>query len=183
MGSLKGELGKALGREVDETLPNTQKPLRKLDPWNPSAKYCSFVKKPLPAPTTCRYCQADVRIVNNSEIYGRPYGTWPWAFRCSNKTCGAYVGMHPKTNIPLGTLADQKTRDARKEAKSWFNPIWEDELMTRTQAYHWLAGELGIQDVDECHIGWFDEDMCKRVMEVCGPKLEEICERTLKRYQ
>lgn len=179
MGTLKGELGKAFGRTVDERLPNTQKQMRKLDPWNPSAKWCAYVKNPLPVPTTCRYCQSDVCIINNSEIYGRSFGDWPWAYRCSKKECGAYVGMHPKTNIPLGTLADQRTRDARKEAKDWFNPIWQDGLMTRTQAYHWLAEQLGITKVEECHIGWFDEDMCERVKVACGPKLEELLDRDL----
>ncbi len=41
---------------------------------------------------------------------------WPWVYICEG--CGSYVGMHPFTDIPLGTLADAATREARKECKA-----------------------------------------------------------------
>ena len=49
-------------------------------PWNPSRRATARVKNPLPAPTTCPYDGGPVEIVNNSAIYGREYGEWPWAF-------------------------------------------------------------------------------------------------------
>lgn len=38
--------------------------------------------------------------------------------------------------------------------------------MTRSGAYAWLAGELGI-DVDDCHMAQLDEEQCARVVEIC----------------
>lgn len=136
-------------------------------PWNPSRRALARVKNPLPAPTHCLFCASPVAIVNNAEIYGREYGEWPWAYRCTGKNCHAYVGMHPFTNIPLGTLADAPTRQARTRAKAVFNPIWQSRRMTRSEAYAWLAGQLGIVNVEECHIGWFDVQTCQRVVAAC----------------
>jgi hypothetical protein len=139
-------------------------------PQNPSRRATARVTNPLPIPTECPCCSSEVKLVNNSEIYGREYGEWPWAYLCTNDDCRAYVGLHPFTNIPLGTLADAPTRNARKRAKAVFNPRWEhaaDKRAARTEAYHWLAGQLGIKNVGECHIGWFDVAMCSRVVEVC----------------
>jgi hypothetical protein len=135
-------------------------------PWNPSARALARVKNPLPAPTQCPFCSQKVVIANNAEVYGRAYGEWPWVYRCTGQKCGAYVGMHPFTNIPLGTLADAPTRQARTQAKAIFNPIWESGHMTRSEAYAWLAGQLGIP-VAECHVGWFDVQTCQRAAAVC----------------
>ncbi len=136
-------------------------------PWNPSRRAIARVKNPLPAPTRCPYCQAHVSIANNSEIYGKPYGEWPWLYLCGDRQCRAYVGMHPLTDIPLGTLADGPTRQARGNAKAVFNPIWQSGRMTRTKAYHWLAEQLGIANVDECHFGWMDVQTCQRAASAC----------------
>jgi len=137
-------------------------------PWNPSRRAIARVTNPLPAPTACPYCSAHVELVGNEAIYRRAYGEWPWAYLCTNDSCGAYVGLHPFTAIPLGTLAQAPLRAARKAAKAAFNPRWQDGGQSRTEAYTWLAGQLGIANVGECHIGWFDIDTCERVIEVCG---------------
>lgn len=134
-----------------------------VSPWNPSRRAINRVTNPLPAPTECQYCGGKVEIVKNSEIYGREYGEWPWAYLC--RGCKAYVGMHPFTGIPLGTLADRNTREMRKLAKDAFNPLWQSGQMTRGDAYAWLAAQLGIA-AGACHVGWFDADTCERVIEI-----------------
>jgi hypothetical protein len=136
---------------------------RPVTPWNPSRKQVSRVKNPLPAPGACPYCAGAVQIVSNSLIYGREVGEWPWAYRCEG--CGASVGMHPFTNIPLGTLADARTRVARRRAKAEFTWMYERVGMTRSDAYVWLARQLA-RPVGETHIAWFDEATCQRVVEV-----------------
>ncbi|WP_255218891.1 zinc-finger-containing protein [Paraburkholderia kururiensis] len=134
-------------------------------PWNPSRRAIARVKNPLPAPTECPRCGGGpVEVVRNAEIYGRDYGEWPWTYLCRH--CRAYVGMHPFTAIPLGTLADAPTREARKRAKAAFNPLWQSGEMTRTEAYAWLAARLGIAAA-ACHIGWFDVAMCQAVEHAC----------------
>lgn len=123
------------------------------------------VKDRLPIPVECPHCTAEVEFANNEVIYGRPYGNWPWMYRCTNDDCGAYVGCHPNTRLPLGTLATAPLREARKKAKSLFNPLWESREMTRTEAYQWLAGRLNIA-VASCHFGWFDISTCERAIEI-----------------
>lgn len=123
------------------------------------------VKDPAPMPVTCK-CGGRVELVENSEIYnGRSYGDWPYAYLC--RGCKAYVGLHPQTDIPLGTPADKETRVARQNCKQVFEPIWRNKVMSRTKAYAWLAKRLGI-DVADCHFGLFDADQCYRAAAACA---------------
>ena len=135
-------------------------------PHNPSRKAIARVKNPLPAPTHCRYCESAVTIEKNSAIYGRDFGGWPWIYLCTNSSCRAYIGMHPFTAIPLGTMADQKLRDARKHCKPVFNQLWQSGKMTRTRAYQWLAEKMGIPAGD-CHFGWFTVEECQIAKQIC----------------
>lgn len=141
-------------------------------PWNPSKRAIARVKNPLPAPEQCNCCGSiSVSIVNNSAIYGRSHGKWPWAYRCDY--CRAYVGMHPFTDIPLGTLADTKTREARKACKLPFIKIYESGILSRNAAYKALSEKLGIA-VDECHFGWFDSGMCERAAIAAWQIIDEL---------
>lgn len=137
--------------------------LEKITPPDPlphvSRRALKRVKHPVAVPTVCRYCNGAVDLVDNSEIYnGRSYGDWPYAYLCS--CCRAYVGLHPDTDLPLGTLADKPTREARNATKKTFETIWRDQYMSRAEAYAWLAGKLGIS-VADCHFGLFEPAQCK----------------------
>jgi hypothetical protein len=117
------------------------------------------VADPIAIPTVCRYCSGAVDLVENSVIYnGRTFGDWPYAYLCS--CCRAYVGLHPQTDLPLGTLADKRTRDARNATKKTFETIFRDGHMSRKQAYAWLAGKMVISTAD-CHFGLFEPAQCK----------------------
>lgn len=133
-------------------------------PANPSRKAIARVKNPLPVPAECRFCKSSVQIATHREVYGRDYSDWPYIYLCDS--CGACVGMHPFTNIPLGTLADKATREARKNSKKPFEILWRKGNMTRTEAYTWLADQLGIA-ADECHFGWFDISQCEQAEQIC----------------
>lgn len=137
-------------------------PARGTSPLNPSIRATARVTNPMPAPSECLHCAAPVELVSNERIYGCEYGEWPWVFLCTG--CGAYVGLHPFTAIPLGTLATAEIRDARKLAKAAFNPLWQQGGMSRKDAYAWLAGALRMDDVNTCHIGWFDVAQCNAVV-------------------
>jgi hypothetical protein len=82
------------------------------------------------------------------------------------KPCDAYVGCHPGTIKPLGRLADAQLRTLKRMAHAEFDPIWKDGLITRGQAYSWLAGELGMEK-SSCHIGEFSEERCIQVIKAC----------------
>ena len=119
------------------------------------------ITDPLPAPTTCRYCGHTVELVNNASFYGgRSYG-WPLAYACL--CCGARVGCHPGTNIPLGTLADKPTMKARAAAHAAFDPLWKGQGKgMRRKAYQALSKALG----KPAHISWMDQEDCCRVVEL-----------------
>lgn len=126
------------------------------------------VLNPLPIPTICPNCGGKVERVNNSVIYRKEYGAWPFAYRCVVEACDSYVGIHPRTDIPLGTLANKATRTARKAAKEAFKPMWEVQGIDRDAAYRWLGEKMGIACIDHVHIGWFGIEQCNRVIELCN---------------
>ncbi len=103
----------------------------------------------------CSFCFGKVEYVNNEKIYGSSYGHHPFAYLCGD--CGAYVGVHAGTKIPLGTLADASLRTARKLAKEPFLKLCKN--MDRTLAYFKLSHLLCIA-MKECHFGWFNVEMC-----------------------
>jgi hypothetical protein len=167
----------AIQRVVEQSMTKQKaleitKPGKVVTPSNPSRKATSRVKNPLPIPTNCHLCGSDaVRIGEHREVYGgRQYGEWPYVYLCEG--CGSYVGLHPFTAIPLGALADADMRRARKDCKAPFQWLVEECVMTRTEAYEWLAGELGIP-VDECHFGWFDVETCHKARAICIKKINK----------
>lgn len=117
----------------------------------------------------CNVCGAKAELVDNSVIYGRSYGKHPYMWLCPK--CGAYIGTHPN-NAPLGALANQETRDARKAAHHVFDQLWNHSKVfdSRGAAYRWLAEALGISRT-ECHIGHMDIEMCDRVLNLSIEKL------------
>jgi hypothetical protein len=130
------------------------------------------VRDPHPVPTTCRYCSGQVSIVNHVDIYGgRTFGEWPWMYVCD--VCGARVGMHPFTNIPTGTLADEALREARKVCKPSFERLWQEGGWQRDVAYAWLADKLGMT-TSECHWGLFEIDTCRRARDLCAGMMGAI---------
>lgn len=130
------------------------------------------VRNPLPAPEHCRYCGSAVHFVNNAELYGKSYGSWPYGYLCG--FCDAYVGCHPQTRIPLGVLATGALRQLRAKAHAAFDPLWKSHRMSRGAAYGLLAQQLGIQK-ESCHISWFDRDECEKTISIAN----ELC----KQYQ
>jgi hypothetical protein len=109
----------------------------------------------------CPYCEYDAEFVDTAEIYnGRSYGM---AYLC--KPCWAYVGVHKGTDKPLGRLANKELRAWKIKAHAAFDPLWKKHGMRRGSAYKWLMNAMGIPKA-ECHIGMFDVDRCKQVIEV-----------------
>ncbi len=99
------------------------------------------------------------------DLHDRPY------YRCE---CGAYVGCHPGTEVPLGYPAGPLTRKARGEAHAVFDPLWKRKAVrdkisrgkARGAGYKWLADQIGIPYAD-CHISMMDSATCSRVVLAC----------------
>lgn len=118
----------------------------------------------LPEPKECNCCGSKkVRFINNSILFNREVGEWPYLWHCDD--CEAYVGVHPDTRSPMGLLADTATRKARRIAHRELDKIWKKaKLCTRTQAYASLAAFMKMTR-QEAHIAMFDEEQCLRAAE------------------
>lgn len=135
-------------------------------------------------PLTCPYCGGKAPLESTTIIYqGRDFGL---AYICENyPKCDAYVGVHKNSGKPLGRLANKELRDWKIKAHAAFDELWRRKLAKRRKergndykqvyargsGYKWLRQQLGLES-KECHIGMFDVDMCKRVVEVCTPYLK-----------
>lgn len=123
----------------------------------------------------CPYCGAEVVLRDATYIYHNSKSSqWGKMWVCSNfPKCNAYVGCHKGTTIPLGRLANERLRTLKTEAHRQFDPIWKSGLMSRKEAYRWLADMLHIP-TDECHIGMFDIKMCQRVIHLCKKQDNQV---------
>ncbi len=135
----------------------------------------------LPPPSQCDCCcSVNIELTKNDRIYGRIYGDWPWCYFCND--CGAAVGCHPNTFIPLGRLAGKKTRQLRAKAHKEFDQLWRSGLMSRPKAYRWLAGRLGIEP-SQCHMSQLPDDQLKLTAQICAEYLNENAEALQRRKQ
>jgi len=135
-----------------------------------SRKALQRIVAPLPTFPICNCGKVSV-IANNSIIYDTPRGKWPYVYYCNS--CGDSVGLHPSTDIPLGTLANAELLKMRNSCKSKFLQVCNIVFPRRRQhAYRWLAKELCIDEV-ACHWALFDSEMCKRARMACVIKLSD----------
>lgn len=118
----------------------------------------------------CPYCFKKTVYVDSSEVYDVSHGM---IYLC--RPCKAWVGVHEGTNTALGRVANVELRSYKKEAHFYFDQLWQVKITkgftkgdARTKAYSWLSNELVIPR-QNTHIGWFDIDMCKKVVEICKP--------------
>lgn len=109
---------------------------------------------------SCPYCGSKAKLVDSTVVYGRSYGLI-WDCR----PCDAYVGVHKGTTNPLGRLANKELRKWKIKAHAAFDPLWKSGTMTRSNAYAKLATALKM-DTKKVHIGMFDVETCKRVVQV-----------------
>lgn len=98
------------------------------------------------------------RMVLRDSRFGLFYGC------TSYPDCSATHGAHKATGEPLGIPADRPTKAARIEAHEVFDALWKGHRMTRERAYAWMAERLGLT-AEEAHIGRFDIEQCKRLVE------------------
>ena len=64
-----------------------------------------------------------------------------------------------------------REKKARIAAHESFDELWQEGHMKRGEAYSWLAGEMG---VDQVHIGEMGVDECEQVVDLSGEKLTEL---------
>ena len=125
----------------------------------------------------CPYCGGKAQLRDASSIY-HSFKYKGKMFVCENfPKCDSYVGCHPNTTKPLGRMANKKLRTMKSKAHEYFDPLWKKRVFARkkslsynrTKAYQWLAEQLDLPE-SKCHIGLFDVDMCRKVIDVCSKK-------------
>ena len=112
-------------------------------------------------PKICPYCNGDVVRTSNSEIYGKEYGNGV-CYLC--RSCRASVGTHDDGR-PLGILATKEMKNLKKKCHEIFDPIWKNNLVSRTSLYKRLAIKLSIP-FEDCHFGHFDTTTLNKVLRI-----------------
>ncbi|MEY8261153.1 zinc-finger-containing protein [Oscillospiraceae bacterium 50-60] len=77
--------------------------------------------------------------------------------------CNSFVMAHPGTLEPMGTLALPELRRLQYEAHQQFDQLHKSALMTRWEAYQWLA-YITQAPMSHAHIGHLGEYYCKVVI-------------------
>lgn len=116
---------------------------------------------------TCPYCGKKAELVTGRAIYPHLRHLRSKMFwQCA--PCDAYVGCHENGSgtKPLGRLANAELRALKRAVHVVFDPLWQNGKQSRKDAYHYLADHLGIPYA-ECHVGMFDEETCRRAIEIC----------------
>lgn len=109
----------------------------------------------LPRPRVCNVCgHKKVNLVID-------YNTQKRMYRCT--ACDARVYCHKGSTAPTGYLANKHTRQLRIKAHDAFDPLWIDRLITRDEAYDWLARQLNLERKD-AHIGRLSDEQLNRII-------------------
>ncbi len=124
----------------------------------------------------CDYCGEEAMLKDDTFVYrGRSYGGKVWVCQCQPGWSWVGCHKHGEGNKPLGRLANKELRQWKIKAHEYFDPIWKEnnKRYARKKAYQWLSRKMDIP-FSECHIGMFDVDQCKKAVELCKARLEEL---------
>ena len=119
----------------------------------------------------CPYCGSPVVLRSADGIYKHD-GAETMLYVCSKyPECDAYVRIYPGTKIPIGSLANKELRLLRIEAHRYFDQLFLSGLMSKNQAYEWLAFMLQAPP-SQAHIGYLGEYYCGQVIKECKRMLD-----------
>jgi hypothetical protein len=113
----------------------------------------------------CLECGLLAKSVSGKRIY--PHRADLYVRRFWLCDCGAYVGSHQGNGEPLGHPVGAEGRKARNAAHAAFDPLWKSGRMRRSDAYKWLADQLG-QPAGQTHISWMTAEQARRVVTICS---------------
>lgn len=119
----------------------------------------------------CPYCGAPVVLRSADGIYyDNSRGTMLYV--CSRyPECDAYVRVHQGTNVPVGTMANRRLRELRKQAHHEFDKLYKSGVMSKQEAYYWLAYMISAP-LSLAHIGYLGEYYCEVVIKESRKLLE-----------
>lgn len=112
----------------------------------------------------CPYCGGTIILRSADGIY-KDNSSETMLYVCSHyPECDAYVRALPGTKTPVGSLANGNLRALRREAHRHFDRLHLSGVMSRKEAYAWLA-EMLQTPLSRTHIGYLGEYYCQRVIE------------------
>lgn len=116
------------------------------------------------SPIRCPYCGSHAVLRSADGIYHENTRNTQ-LYVCKNyPACDSYVRVHKGTNIPVGTMANRELRALRAEAHRYFDQLYKTGLMSKTDAYAWLA-DLIAAPLSQAHIGLLGQYYCNLVIE------------------
>lgn len=115
--------------------------------------------------TRCPYCGSPVVIRSADGIYKENKNDAKLYVCSKYPVCDAYVRIQPGTdNIPIGSMANGELRALRIKAHRYFDCIHQSGLLTKRDAYAWLANAISAP-MSHAHIGQLSEYYCRVVIE------------------
>ena len=130
-----------------------------------------------PRQMRCPYCGAPAQLRSTAEIYKDPQQAGE-LYVCRNyPECNAYVGTYPHTRIPMGPMANGELRHLRIRAHRRFHRVWRSGIMTRENAYRWMADYFGLR-LRDAHIGMLSEYRCRELIQKCDSVLDRCGKAT-----
>ena len=112
-------------------------------------------------------------ILRSAEGICKTHRPGAMVYVCSNyPACNSFVMAHPGTLEPMGTLAPPELRRLRYEAHQQFDQLHKSGLMTRQEAYRWLAYMVQAP-MSHAHIGYLGEYYCKVVIQESKKLLDQ----------
>ena len=113
-------------------------------------------------PQRCPFCGSRVSLIDSARIFECSYG---FIYLCDRfPHCDARVRCHPKTIIPMGTLADKELRKCRSLVHRKFDPLWQSGVFSSRQAaYKWLSKVMKLP-LEKTHVAMFNIRQCQRAI-------------------
>ncbi|MPM58159.1 hypothetical protein SDC9_104988 [bioreactor metagenome] len=117
------------------------------------------------------HCGSQVVLRDAADVC-RAHRMGAKAYVCARyPACDSYVMAHPDTQAPMGSLAGPELRKLRREAHLQFNQLYQSGLMTKREAYQWLAYMVQAP-MEHAHIGHLGDYYCKVVVRESKKLLE-----------
>ena len=129
----------------------------------------------------CQYCKKEADKVTGAFLYPHTESVAHKMFYVC-EPCDARVGCHPKSDTPLGSLANYSLRKRRNYAHNYLDRLWKEGYMERSECYLWLAFAIGIP-IKFAHIAMFNEEQCLEVVDLSKAKLLEYIDESDVRFK
>lgn len=126
----------------------------------------------------CPYCGA-TSVLRSAEGIYRDNSRNTMLYVCRNyPACDAYARVQSGSHLPLGTMANGKLRALRRDAHHYFDQLYKRGIMTKDEAYLWLAEILAVP-MNWAHIGMLGEYYCGVVIAESKKLLQHYRSKTV----